>query len=55
MRGKGHVLCKTRSTSTYIICKPDGKKLLGRLKSRWIDKKNKYVKICGVRIATKLM
>jgi len=54
MRWKGHVLCKTRSASAYIIGKPDGKKLLGRLKHRWIDK-SKDVKICGVRIATKSM
>jgi hypothetical protein len=53
MRWKGHVLCKTRSASTYIIGKPDGKKLLGRLKHRWINE-SKDVKICGVRIATKL-
>lgn len=54
MRGKGHVLYMTRSVSTYIIGKRDGKKLFGRLKHRWIDK-SKDVKNYGVRIATKLM
>jgi len=44
----------TRSASTCIIGKPDGKKLLERLKHRWIDK-IKDVKNCGVRMTTKLM